>query len=185
MAIPDTSTVLDRIHTLTDPAIGGVSGLYDTMQTTQVPLISAFGLFGVFVIIFLVSELLKRKTSVRKKGTAQMDPNARKTRVREMIRDAFVESLWNLRHRGEDITGDKLSENEYRVALAQLRQDMGFNVPWVIRHRLHPKALQAELKRFKADLIQRRKAEGKPLSLAENGNSSTSSKFSGINIKAA
>lgn len=100
-----------------------------TVTYTQMSVLLAL-LFSVWLLV-----LGRRpKPSVRKEPP--MDPTARKTRVRELVRDAYVNAIYDQYRLG------KVTYDEYQREMLRLRTDMGFDVTWRIR--LHPKALAAE-----------------------------------------
>jgi hypothetical protein len=102
------------------------------------------------VLLFVVwSWAYNRKPSVRRELQMDLD---RKAKVRALVRDAYVNALYD-KMRTKEITYD-----EYQREMLRLRKDMGFDVVWKIN--LHPKAIKAELEHLK-DSIKGRLPEEK------------------------
>ena len=101
------------------------------------------------VVMNLGDWFLRRRFNRKKKRTPEIDAGIRHNQVRELVRDAFVNALYNLRYL------QKLSYKEHEQELARLRRDMGFDVTWRIK--LSPRRLlMPEVQRLKAELKRRR-----------------------------
>lgn len=79
-----------------------------------------------------------RKPSVRRELQMDLD---RKTAVRSIVRDAYVNAIYDRYRTGE------ITYKEYQREMLRLRTDMGFDVTWKIN--LHPRAIKAELEHLK------------------------------------
>lgn len=149
----DTTTFQQRWDALAGSTTSNFVDAYHHIMVTSVPLAGALTALCALIAINIAYELFKWKSSPKKKSARRetpMDPNARKTKIREWVRDAYVNALHELYRDGAGNAGQKISRAEYEREMLRLRQDLGLDVVWKIN--LHPRAIQGEFNRLKDEI---------------------------------